>query len=132
MGVACEAFEQQSPEEEKSESMSILGALVRLRPADLTTVVGRVSALPGVDVALNPGDGRLVLVLEDAEVDGKLQGAGATLAAIAAFPEVLNTSLVYEYSGDESPDAVTDYRDWRGSLARKRDNDSDANPPSPA
>lgn len=112
--------------------MSILGALVRLRPADLTTVVGRISALPGVDVALNPGDGRLILVLEDAEVDGKLQGAGATLAAIAAFPEVLNTSLVYEYSGDESPDTVTDYRDWRGSLARKRDNDSDANPPSPA
>ena len=112
--------------------MSILGAVVRARPSDVGVVVARLATLPGVDVAINPGDGRLVLVLEDAEVDGTLQGAGATLAAIAAFPEVLNTSLVYEYSGDEPADAVTDYRAWRGSLGRKRDTESDANPPSPA
>jgi nitrate reductase NapAB chaperone NapD len=98
--------------------MSILGALVRLKPADLPAVSTRIAALPGVDVAADPGDGRLVLVIEDAQVDGQLRGAGATLAGIAAMPDVLNTSLVYEYSGDEAPDTVTDYRDWRGTLAR--------------
>lgn len=100
--------------------MSILGAVVRVRPQHLDIVVPRASALPGVDLALNPGDGRLVMVLEDAEVDGTVHSAAATLAAIALWPEVLNTSLVYEYSGPDAPSAgtgaVEDYRAWRGSL----------------
>jgi hypothetical protein len=36
---------------------------------------------------------------------------------------VLNTSLVYEYSGPDVPATaagVSDYRDWRGSLAPAR------------
>lgn len=100
--------------------MSILGAVVRIRPEHLDAVLPRASALPGADVALNPGDGRLVMVLEDAEVDGVVHSAAATLAAIALWPEVLNTSLVYEYSGPDAPPAgsgtVEDYRAWRGSL----------------
>jgi len=100
--------------------VSILGAVVRVRPQHRVDVVSRASALPGVDVALDPGDGRLVVVLEDAEVDGTVHSAAATLAAIAMWPEVLNTSLVYEYSGPDAPPAgsgaVEDYRAWRGSL----------------
>ncbi len=101
--------------------MSILGAVVRVRPQHLDAVVPRAAALPGVDVALNPGDGRLVMVLEDAESeDGSVHSAAATLAAIALWPEVLGTSLVYEYSGPDAPPAgagaVEDYRAWRGSL----------------
>lgn len=100
--------------------MSILGAVVRSRLEHLQAVQARAAALPGVDVALNPGDGRLVLVLEDAEVDGVVHAAAATLAAIALWPDVLNTSLVYEYSGPDAPPAgsgsVNDYRAWRGSL----------------
>ncbi|MFT3954662.1 MAG: chaperone NapD [Piscinibacter sp.] len=100
--------------------MSILGAVVRIRPEHLAAVLPRATALPGADVALNPGDGRLVMVLEDAELDGVVHSAAATLAAIALWPEVLNTSLVYEYSGPDAPPAgsgvVEDYRAWRGSL----------------
>lgn len=100
--------------------MSILGAVVRVRPEHLAAVVPRLAILPGADLALNPGDGRLVLVLEDAEVDGVVHGAAATLASIAMWAEVLNTSLVYEYSGPDAPPAgggaVEDYRAWRGSL----------------
>lgn len=100
--------------------MSILGAVVRVRPQHLEVVVPRMSALPGLDLALNPGDGRLVLVLEDAEREGQVHSAAATLAAIAMWPEVLDTSLVYEYSGPDAPPAgsgaVEDYRAWRGSL----------------
>ncbi len=100
--------------------MSILGAVVRVRPEHLAAVEPRLAALPGTDLALNPGDGRLVLVLEDAELDGVVHGAAATLASIALWPEVLNTSLVYEYSGPDAPPAgggaVEDYRAWRGSL----------------
>ena len=112
--------------------MSILGAVVRVRPEHLGAVVPRLSALPGADLALNPGDGRLVLVIEDAETGGVLHSAAATLASIAMWPEVLNTSLVYEYSGPDAPPAgdaaVADYRAWRGSL--KDWAGQDAGPPT--
>jgi len=98
--------------------MSILGAVVRVRPEHLAELVPRIQALPGTDLALNPGDGRLVLVLEDAVQSGVAHAAAATLAAVATWPEVLNTSLVYEYSGPDSPppDGVEGYVDWRRSL----------------
>ena len=41
--------------------MSILGAVVRVRPEHLASAASRLALLPGVDIALNPGDGRLVL-----------------------------------------------------------------------
>lgn len=100
--------------------MSILGAVVRVRPQHLPAVTPRIATLPGTDLALDPGDGRLVLVLEDVVAEGTTHSAAATLAAIALWPEVLNTSLVYEYSGPDAPPpgdaAVDDYRAWRGSL----------------
>ena len=93
-------------------------------------ISSRIASLPGADVSLNPGDGRLVTVIEDAQVAGVIHSAAATMAAIALWPEVLNTSLVYEYSGPDAPPlgdaALTDYRDWRGSLAAPQ-----TTPPSP-
>ena len=103
--------------------MSILGVVVRTRPQDVAVVAQRLAALPGADVALNPGDGRLVAVLEDAQhFDGSTVSAAATLGGIALWKDVLNTSLVYEYSGPDAPapdgaDAI-DYRAWRDSLAQ--------------
>ena len=102
--------------------MSILGVVVRTRPQDVAVVAQRLAAQPGVDVALNPGDGRLVAVIEDAQhPDGSPASAAATLGGVALWTEVLNTSLVYEYSGPDAPapegsDAI-DYRAWRDSLA---------------
>jgi nitrate reductase NapAB chaperone NapD len=102
--------------------MSILGVIVRARPDDLAGLKPRLAALAGVELAEvdagarpAPEDGRLVLVIEDAAD----RAAAATLGEIALWPEVLNTSLVYEYSGPDSPApeaAVADYRAWRGSL----------------
>lgn len=102
-------------------AMSILGTVVRTRVADLAAVAARIATLPGTDLALNPGDGRLVVVMEDAAQDGQPVAAAATMAAMALWPEVLNVSLVYEYSGPDAPapagsDAI-DYRSWRDSLA---------------
>lgn len=100
--------------------MSILGVVIRVRPEQLSGVVARLNLLPGVDVALNPGDGRLVLVIEDLEIDHAVQEAAHTLEQIALWRDVLNTSLVYEYSGPDVPATaarVSDYRDWRGALA---------------
>ena len=74
--------------------MSILGVIVRTRPADREVVAEQLRALPGTDLAIDPGDGRMVLVIEDAAT----QSAAETLAQIALWPNVLNTSLVYEHS----------------------------------
>lgn len=97
--------------------MSILGVIVRAQPAAVAGLEQRLRALSGVEVADSSAapDGRLVLVIEDSADTA----AAATLGAIATWPEVLNTSLVYEYSGPDSPapDAVEGFRDWRQSLA---------------
>ena len=97
--------------------MSILGVIVRSHPRQVEAIAQRLRALPGVDLADRAGapDGRLVIVLEDSASTT----AAATLGAIALWPEVLNTSLVYEYSGPDSPapDDVQGYADWRRSLA---------------
>lgn len=100
--------------------MSILGAIIRVRPEHRSTVASRLRPLPGVDLALDPGDGRLVLVIEDSEVDRVVHQAATTLDHIAQWAEVLNTSLVYEYSGPDAPaveGGVRDYREWRSAAA---------------
>lgn len=113
--------------------MSILGAVARVHPRDREPVVARLRSLPGVDLALDPGDGRLVLVIEDAQADGRACSAAATLATIASWPELLSTSLVYEYSGPEAPPPggaeLADYRAWRRSLRDLESGASTASPP---
>ncbi len=77
--------------------MTILGAIVRTAPEHVAELADQLARQPGVDVALNPGDGRLILVIEDSAE----RSAAATLAAIALLDHVVNTSLVYEHSGSD-------------------------------
>jgi periplasmic nitrate reductase NapD len=95
--------------------MSILGVIVRTRPGDLAAVRQELSTRPGVDIAADPGDGRVVIVIEDTATTV----AAALLGEIATWKTVLNTSLVYEYSGPDSPppDGVEGFIDWRRNLA---------------
>lgn len=93
--------------------MSILGVVARCRPSDLAPVAKRLVALEGVTLTQNPGDGRLVLVIEDAPSST----AAARLGELAQWPEMLATSLVYEYSGEDSPAPAAHARaDWRQDL----------------
>lgn len=94
--------------------MSMLGVIVRARLAGVAALSTRLRQLPGIDIAHDPGDGRLILVIEDAAG----QPAASRLADIASWPAVINVSLVYEYSGadlDDAPTSLTDYTAWRGS-----------------
>lgn len=95
--------------------MSILGVVIRSRPEHLARVLAQLEGRAGLDVTHNPGDGRLVLVIEDC-ADSP---ATATMAAVALLPEVQSTSLVYEYSGPDAPasDAAPGgYNAWRSNL----------------
>ena len=98
--------------------MSILGVVVRVRLADVAAIEQALRALPGVDIAerADAADGRIVIVIEDCAE----RAAAVTMGEIAIWPQVLNTSLVYEYSGPDAPTsaaAVEQYTDWRSSLA---------------
>ncbi|PND37569.1 hypothetical protein C1O66_08555 [Paucibacter aquatile] len=79
--------------------MSVLGVVLRMRPEHVSDVSARLATLPGVELTHNPDDGRLVLVMEDCEQIS----AAAQLGAIALWPDVLGTSLVFEYSGPDAP-----------------------------
>lgn len=94
--------------------MSILGTVVRTRPEHLHQVVEQLSAMPGLDVALNPGDGRLVVVIEDSLGFTAAQ----SMASMALIPEILNTSLVYEHTEDVQSHAAdgSEFQSWRSTL----------------
>jgi nitrate reductase NapAB chaperone NapD len=102
--------------------MSILGVVLRVRPEAIGTLREQLTDQPGLDVALDPGDGRMVLVLEDLPDASPPVVAADWLGRIAGWPDVLGTSLVYEYSGPDSPAPAgsedMDYRAWRQSLDR--------------
>lgn len=99
--------------------MSILGCVLRVKAEKLPQVLTALTTAQGVDVAVNPGDGRLVLIVEDTQTTSAAQ----TFAAISLFPEVLSASLVYEYSGpdvanvDDNQDN-TRYQSWRTTMAQ--------------
>ncbi len=95
--------------------MSVLGVVARTLPGDLPAVVDRLQACAGVELAANPGDGRLVLVIEDSEQ----RSAAGLLGELSRWPELLSTSLVYEYSGAAHPAPDGHARaDWRTDLDR--------------
>ena len=101
--------------------MSILGVVVRARPEHRELVSTQLARQPGLDLTVDAQDGRFVVVIEDTDT----VPAAQTMAAIAQLPNVLNTSLVYEYSGPDvgqasvTPDNDFHYQAWRGSLSQK-------------
>lgn len=94
--------------------MSILGVIARTRPGDAEGVRRWLKEYPGVEVALDPGDGRLVLVIEDTD----RCPAQVAMAQIALNPQVVNLSLVSEYPGESAPSrqARAGFAAWRSSL----------------
>lgn len=93
--------------------MSILGAIVRTSRDRVADLSRQLAQQPGVDVALDPGDGRLILVIEDSAGTA----ASATLAAIALLPGVVDVSLVYEHGGDDPAESAgMNATSWRAGL----------------
>jgi periplasmic nitrate reductase NapD len=77
--------------------MNISSVIVRTRPEKLGAVLDGLALIPGVEVHADPGDGRLVLTIEDRE------GCSTADAFVSMhqLDGVLTASLVYEYCDDD-------------------------------
>jgi nitrate reductase NapAB chaperone NapD len=93
--------------------MSILGVIVRAQPSAAGGVRHALHDLPGLAIVA-ASDERFVVVIEDSADASAVD----VMARIARLPAVLNTSLVYEYSGPDAPapdGEAIDFRSWRGT-----------------
>ncbi len=111
--------------------MSVLGVVIRVRPQDRLAITGRLVATPGVDLGPDPGDGRLIAVIESTADTP----AAAIMADIAQWREVHNLSLVFEQSDPDAGEqpAEFDFRAWRssvGDFARRQSSDPVSHPAS--
>ena len=80
--------------------MNISGILVLADPDRLEMVKTQLLALPGVEISVDEGDGRLVVIIE--ESNGR--ASGEALMKMQAIKGVLSASLVYQYLDDEEDD----------------------------
>ena len=71
--------------------MNVIGVLVNTTPAAEAEVAAHLAAMPGVEVHVTSGDGRLVVTATDV---GPLF-ASDSLMAMNHVPHVVGTSLVY-------------------------------------
>ena len=75
-----------------SESVvEIASVLVQTRPERLETAACAIEALPGTQIYSRDPKGKLVVVIEAADVGM----VGSVLNAISAIPQVLNAALVF-------------------------------------
>jgi len=76
--------------------MDICGVLIRAHPDHLSDVEERLAALPGVEIHLSEGDGRIVVTTEGEETEY----VGKMLLDLHGMPGVLSASLVYHHHLD--------------------------------
>ena len=70
----------------KMPGMTVLGVILRTRPADVAVVSARLERLPGTDLVLDPGDGRMVVLIED--IDPAAELAPRDIVARAVFASI--------------------------------------------
>ena len=82
---------QTQAEPRAAAAAEIASVLVQARPERLDDVAAAIAALPGVEVYERSPQGKLVVVIEAADVGG----IGTTLNTISSMPHVLTAALVF-------------------------------------
>jgi len=77
-------------------SVEIASILVQARPEQLNAVARAIETLPGAQIYNRDSRGKLVVVVEAADVGS----IGETLNAMSSLPGVLNASLVFQGTDD--------------------------------
>lgn len=78
--------------------MKIVSLLTRIRPEQAESVATQLATIPGVSLHGTTPDGtRLVVMIED----GEGYAVSDSILAVSNSPEVLGTTLAYEYTDEE-------------------------------
>lgn len=76
--------------------MKIVSLVLKTLPEHAPSVIGQVEAVPGASLALDAGDGRLVVLIED----GEGYAVSDSILQIHRVPHVMSVTLSYEYSDE--------------------------------
>ncbi|HZX29936.1 MAG TPA: chaperone NapD [Rhodocyclaceae bacterium] len=76
--------------------MKIVSLVLKTLPEHAASVIDQVEAVPGASLALDAGDGRLVVLIED----GEDYAVSDSILQIHRVPHVMSVTLSYEYSDE--------------------------------
>ncbi|MDR0563479.1 MAG: chaperone NapD [Azoarcus sp.] len=76
--------------------MKIVSLVLKFLPNHAEAIKPLVAAVPGASVAVDSGDGRMIVVLED----GPDYAVSDSILQIHQIPQVMSTTLSYEYSDE--------------------------------
>jgi nitrate reductase NapD len=80
----------------KTATMKIVSLVLKFLPEDAEVVRSVVESAPGASVAVDNGDGRMIVLLED----GSDYAVSDSILQIHQIPQVMSTTLSYEYSDE--------------------------------
>ncbi|MEO5365246.1 MAG: chaperone NapD [Magnetococcus sp. WYHC-3] len=84
--------------------MNLLSAIIQALPDAMPAVRDAVRALPGAEIHIDSGDGRLVITLESPSYRAVIDH----LTQISILPGVLAANPVYQYADPQDSDANND------------------------
>jgi len=76
--------------------MKIVSLVLKFLPEDVDAVKFAIEPIPGASVAVDNGDGRMIVLLED----GPDYAVSDSILQVHQIPQVMSTTLSYEYSDD--------------------------------
>jgi len=76
--------------------MKIVSLVLKLMPEDASAVKSAIEPIPGASVAIDSGDGRMVVLLED----GSDYAISDSILKVHHIPQAMSVTLSYEYSDE--------------------------------
>lgn len=76
--------------------MKIVSLVLKFLPVHAAAVRAGVEAVPGATAALDTGDGRMIVVIED----GEGYAVSDSILQVHRVPDLLSVTLSYEYSDE--------------------------------
>lgn len=76
--------------------MKIVSLVLKFLPAHADAVRAGVETVPGASVALDTGDGRMIVIIED----GESYAVSDSILQVHRVPDLLSVTLSYEYSDE--------------------------------
>ncbi|MCL2589508.1 MAG: chaperone NapD [Betaproteobacteria bacterium] len=76
--------------------MKIVSLVLKFMPMNAEAIKSAVGTIPGASVAVDSGDGRMIVLLED----GSDYAVSDSILQVHHIPQVMSVTLSYEYSDE--------------------------------